>query len=627
MFVVGTAGHVDHGKSTLVEALTGIDPDRLREEKEREMTIDLGFAWVTLPDGETVGVVDMPGHRDFIENMLAGVGGIDAALFVIAADEGVMPQTEEHLAILDLLEIESGVVALTKVDLIDDPEWLDLVTLDISEVLEGTVLENAPIIPVSARTGEGIDRLAQALADCLAGRPPRADKGLPRLPIDRVFTLSGFGTVVTGTLTDGSLALGQTVEIQPGGLTTRIRGLQTHKLKIERAAPGSRVAVNLTGLAKDDLARGQVVTAPGWLKPTVLVDVDYRHLPSIEQPLRHNVEVKFFSGAAEILARTRVLGQEFIGPGERGWLQLRLEEPVALVKGDHFILRRPSPGQTLGGGVVVDPAPRRRHRRFRHEVVERLETLAEGTPEEILLHTLQSWGPLTTAKLAQQGELNPVETEKLVAELIEQGQIVPLGGQGATQLLVAHSRWADLVQGATSQLAAYHHTNPLKVGMMREELKSRLKLAPKEFHGFVERAAAAGELVDEGVTVRLPSHEVRLSSQQQATVDRLIHAFHRDPFGTPSYKDAAGAVGEEVLGVLINRGELVQASPDVLFLKETVAQAENQVRWSVEQNGSITVAQARDLFQSSRKYVLALLEYFDQQGITRREGDVRTMAD
>jgi selenocysteine-specific elongation factor len=627
MFVVGTAGHVDHGKSTLVEALTGIDPDRLREEKEREMTIDLGFAWVTLPNGETVGVIDVPGHRDFIENMLAGVGGIDAALFVIAADEGVMPQTEEHLAILDLLEIQTGVVALTKIDLVDDPEWLDLVTLDISEALEGTVLESAPIIPVSARTGEGIDKLAQALADCLAGQPARVDKGLPRLPIDRVFTLSGFGTIVTGTLTDGSLSLGETVEIQPGELTSRIRGLQTHRLKIERATPGSRVAVNLTGLAKDDLARGQVVTTPGWLKPTVLVDVEYRHLATVEQPLRHNVEVKFFSGAAEILARTRVLGQEFIAPGQHGWLQLRLAEPVAVVKGDHFILRRPSPGQTLGGGVVVDPAPRRRHRRFRQEVIERLETLAEGTPEEILLHTLQTRGPLTTAKLAQQSELSPAETNKLVAELIEQGQIMPLGGQGAGQLLIAGSRWDDLLREATNQVAAYHRNNPLKEGMMREELKSRLKLAPKEFNGFMERAAEAGALVDEGIIVRLPSHEVRLSPQQQSSVDRLLGQFHRDPFSTPSYKDAAEAVGEEVLGVLINRGELVQVSPDVLFLVETVAHAESQVRRFVGQHGSITVAQARDLFQSSRKYVLALLEYFDRRGITRREGDVRVMAD
>jgi selenocysteine-specific elongation factor len=370
-----------------------------------------------------------------------------------------------------------------------------------------------------------------------------------------------------------------------------------------------------------------VVTTPGWLKPTMLVDVEYRHLAAVHQPLRHNVEVKFFSGAAEILARTRVLGQEFIAPGQQGWLQLRLEEPAALVKGDHFILRRPSPGQTLGGGIVVDPAPRRRHRRFRPEVIERLETLAEGTPEEILLHTLQTRGPLTTTKLAQQSELSPSETDKLVTQLIEQGQIIPLGGQGATQLLIARSRWDELLRQATDQVAAYHRSNPLKEGMMREELKSRLKLTPKEFNGFIERAAEIGELVDEGITVRLPAHQVRLSPQQQASVDRLLSQFRRDPFGTPSYKDAVEAVGEEVLGVLINHGELVQVSPDVLFLIETVAQAESQVRRFVGQHGSITVAQARDLFQSSRKYVLALLEYFDQRGITRREGDVRIMAD
>jgi selenocysteine-specific elongation factor len=315
MFVIGTAGHVDHGKSTLVEALTGINPDRLREEQEREMTIDLGFAWVDLPGGETIGIVDVPGHRDFIENMLAGVGGIDAALFVIAADEGVMPQTREHLAILDLLEVNGGVIALTKTDLVDDAEWLELVTLDVAETLEDTVLADASIIPVSARTGRGLERLKQALADCLSGRPPRPDKGRPRLPVDRVFTLSGFGTVVTGTLTDGVLESGQTIEVQPGGRTSRIRGLQTHKEKIDRAAPGSRVAINLTGIRKSDLERGQVVTTPGWLRPTVLTDVRYRHLPRSDRPLRHNEEVKLFSGSAETLARTRVLGQERVGDG------------------------------------------------------------------------------------------------------------------------------------------------------------------------------------------------------------------------------------------------------------------------------------------------------------------------
>jgi len=627
MFVIGTAGHVDHGKSTLVEALTGIDPDRLREEKEREMTIDLGFAWVDLPGGELIGIVDVPGHRDFIENMLAGVGGIDAALFVIAADEGVMPQTEEHLAILDLLEVDGGVVALTKSDLVDDPEWLELVTLDVSETLEGTVLADAPIIPVSAKSRDGLDRLAQALADCLSGRPPRADKGRPRLPIDRVFSLSGFGTVVTGTLTDGIIRLGETVEVQPGGLTSRIRGLQTHKQKIEIAAPGSRVAVNLTGLSKSDLLRGQVVTTPGWLHPTVLVDVQYRHLNNLKKPLRHNQEVKFFSGSAEVLARTRILGQELIAPGESGWVQLRLREPVALVKGDRFILRLPSPGQTLGGGIIVEPAPRRRHRRFRPDVVDRLETLAEGTPAEILLQALETRGPLTAGDAAKQSGLDPAEVKSLAAEMIESDQIIPLGNQGPAQLLLAHSRWSTLLRTATEQLANHHRVNPLKPGMMREELKSKLGLNPKEFNGFMLRAAQEGQLLDEGVFVRLPDHEIRFTAEQEAAVQRLLRRFHADPYGTPSTKECASAVGEEVLVVLISRGELVQVSSDVLFRAETIRRAERELRRFITQHKSITVAQARDLFRSSRKYVLNLLEYLDRQGVTRREGDARVLVD
>ena len=627
MFVIGTAGHVDHGKSTLVKALTGIDPDRLREEKEREMTIDLGFAWVDLPGGEMIGIVDVPGHRDFIENMLAGVGGIDAALFVIAADEGVMPQTQEHLAILDLLEVDGGVVALTKSDLVDDPEWLELVTLDVSETLEGTVLADAPIIPVSAKSRDGLDRLALALADCLSGRPPRADKGRPRLPIDRVFSLSGFGTVVTGTLTDGIIRLGETVEVQPGGLTSRIRGLQTHKQKIEIATPGSRVAVNLTGLSKSELLRGQVVTTPGWLRPTVLVDVQYRHLNNLEKPLRHNQEVKFFSGSAEVLARTRVLGQELIAPGESGWVQLRLREPAALVKGDRFILRLPSPGQTLGGGIIVEPAPRRRHRRFRLDVVGRLETLAEGTPAEILLQALETRGPLTAGDAAKQSGLDPAVVKSLAAEMIESGQVVPLGSQGPAQLLLAHSRWSALLRTATEQLANHHRANPLKPGMMREELKSRLGLNPKEFNGFMLRAAQEGQLLDEGVLIRLPSHEIRFTAEQEAAVQRLLRSFHADPYGTPSTKECASAVGEEVLVVLISRGELVQVSSDVLFLAETVRRAERELRRFVTQHESITVGQARDLFRSSRKYVLNLLEYLDRQGVTRRDGDARVLVD
>ncbi|MEJ2733589.1 MAG: selenocysteine-specific translation elongation factor [Anaerolineae bacterium] len=329
MRVIGTAGHVDHGKSTLVHALTGIDPDRLKEEKEREMTIDLGFAWLTLPSGERVGIVDVPGHKDFIKNMLAGVGGIDAALFVVAADEGVMPQTREHLAILDLLQVRGGIVALTKTDMAEDEDWLELVEADLLEVLEGTVLDGAPVVRCSARTGEGLEELLAELDRYLATSAPRRDRNRPRLPVDRVFTIPGFGTVVTGTLSEGTLASGQEVELQPSGLKARIRGLQTHKQKIEQAVPGSRVAINLTGVSKELVQRGDVVTTPGWLVPTTLVDCQLRYLPDAPVPLKHNATVDFFSGAAETQAQVRLLGTRVLAPGDDGWVQLRLKEPVA----------------------------------------------------------------------------------------------------------------------------------------------------------------------------------------------------------------------------------------------------------------------------------------------------------
>ena len=433
MYVIGTAGHVDHGKSTLVHALTGIDPDRLREEKEREMTIDLGFAWLTLPNGESVGVVDVPGHRDFIENMLAGVGGIDAALFIVAADEGVMPQTREHLAILDLLGIDRGIVALTKLDMAESEEWVELVAADVSETLEGTALEGAPIIPVSARTGQGLDELTTALQEMLSQVEPRRDRGRPRLPVDRVFSISGFGTVVTGTLADGCFEVGQEVEILPQGLKARVRGLQTHKQKVERVSPGSRVAMNLTGVGKADLKRGDVITIPGWLRPTVLVDVQLRYLPDTLQsgsgqalrPLRHNTQLKFFSGAAETLARVRILGQETLPPGQTGWVQLRLQEPMTLVKGDRFIVRRPSPPTTVGGGVAVDPNPGRKHRRFRPEVLDRLETLAQGSPAEILLQALERQGPTLVRDLLSASGLGDAAPDAL-AQLLDEGGAVPL---------------------------------------------------------------------------------------------------------------------------------------------------------------------------------------------------------
>jgi len=625
--VIGTAGHVDHGKSTLVQALTGINPDRLREEQEREMTIDLGFAWLTLPNGESVGIVDVPGHRDFIENMLAGVGGIDAALFVIAADEGVMPQTREHLAILDLLRIPGGVVALTKIDLIDDPDWLELVQADVSEALQGTVLDGAPIIPVSARTGQGLAELTAALQEVLARTPPRPDRGRPRLWIDRVFTIGGFGTVVTGTLVDGHLEVGQEVEILPRGLRARIRGLQTHKTRIQRAVPGSRVAINLTGVSKQDLARGDLVTTPGWLRPTTLTDVRLDLLRDAPFPLKHNAFVKFFCGSAETVARVRLLGTETLAPGESGWVQLELDDPLPLVRGDRFIIRIPSPAVTVGGGEVVDPNPGRKHRRFRPEVLARLETLARGTPAEVLLQTLERRGPLTVRDLIEVSGLGEAAPEAL-AELFSTGDAVVLDAvpePAPARLVVSRSWWSATTARMRDELAAYHARYPLRSGMSREELRSALRLDPRAYNGLLARAAADGLIVDEAATVRLPEHQVRFTPQQQQAVDDLLARFRAAPYATPSVKEAAALVGEEVLGVLLARGDLVQVSPEVLFLRETYEEMVERIRAHIQQQGSITLAQVRDLFQTSRKYAQALLEYLDGVGVTRRVGDERVL--
>ena len=357
MRVIGTAGHVDHGKSTLIAALTGINPDRLKEEQERQMTIDLGFAWLTLPGGQEIGIVDVPGHRDFIENMLAGIGGIDAALLVIAADEGVMPQTREHLAILDLLQIQHGLVVLTKIDLVDDSGWLDLVETDVRTALRGTVLQDAPILRVSSLTRAGFPELLQALDTLLEKLPSRPNLGRPRLPVDRVFSILGFGTVVTGTLADGQLAVGDELEILPAGLRTRIRGLQTHKKKEETANPGSRVAVNLSGVEVEQIRRGEVLAHPGQYTPTRRLDVQFRLLADISAPLHHHTEVKLFTGTSETIADLRLLAADSLNPGETGWLQLELRHPILAVRGDHYILRRPSPARRSVAAWSLTPSP------------------------------------------------------------------------------------------------------------------------------------------------------------------------------------------------------------------------------------------------------------------------------
>lgn len=620
MHVIGTAGHVDHGKSTLVEALTGIDPDRLEEEKSREMTIDLGFAWLTL-NGEEVGIVDVPGHRDFIENMLAGVGGIDLALFVIAADEGVMPQTREHLAILDLLEIKRGVVALTKSDLVDDPDWLELVTIEVADVLNGTSLSAAPIIPVSARTGAGLTELKTAISSLLIEIGPARDWGKARLPIDRVFSLSGFGTVVTGTLLDGSFRVGDDVHIQPGNMTGRIRGLQTHKTKREVAHPGSRVAVNLTGVSRDDLSRGQVVVLPGLLRETKLVDTLYRQLRDATAPLNHNAEVKLFIGSAEVTARTRIIGQEKIEPGEEGWVQLALSAPAAVLRGDRFILRRPSPGETIGGGHVLDPHPGRRHRRFKEEVVSRFQALTQGSTDELVLSILSRLGPTPTSVLIDQTGLPKEEVGKAIQLLIADGRILNLG-----KVLLATPVWNALREKLLEELSAFHREAPLRVGMEREAVRGKIQTSPIVFNALVGELTAANLLVESGTLLKLPDHKVALSNEQEVAVSKLMDQFKEQGILSPSPKECKAMVGESVYYALVDLGRIKAVGEDVVYTREMYDDLIGRLTEYLHHNGSISAPEARDLLGASRKYAIALLEHMDELRITRRSGDIRLSA-
>jgi selenocysteine-specific elongation factor len=632
MRVVGTAGHVDHGKSTLIQALTGIDPDRLAEEKERGMTIDLGFAWLKLPSGQEVSIVDVPGHERFIHNMLAGVGGIDIALLVVAADEGVMPQTREHLDILDLLAIPSGVVVVTKVDLVDE-EWLELVTAEIEEAVAGTVMAGAPIVPVSSVTRAGLDELVALLDHLLQQERTRPTTGRSRLAIDRVFTISGFGTVVTGTLLDGELQVGQEVEIQPGGRRARVRGLQSHRRKVDCAPSGTRVAVNLAGVATEDLVRGEVITAPGSLRATRLVDVKLRVLEDAPRPLIHNMPLTFHTGAAETMAKASLLDRQQIEPGDVAWAQIRLSSEVALAKGDLFIVRAPSPSATMGGGTVVEPHPRR-HRRHQAPVLERLAVLERGAPEEIVLAQLHLREPTEFQSLAGRAGLSTEETRAVVAALIESGAVVPLDGSegGATRivsntLLTSRAGWDRIAAGARSQIEAHHRTYPLRRGMPKEELRTRIGLDSRTFARVVGRLLGEGVVREAGPFLALPNHEVCLAPEIQIRADRLLanlRAAGASPPGRRELEEWHG-LSSEASQVLIERGDLVEVAPDLIYLRDMLDRIVGDVVAAIRQHGSISVAGVRDLTGTSRKYSLAILAHLDEHRVTRRVGDDRVL--
>ncbi len=617
MFVLGTAGHVDHGKSRLVQAMTGMDPDRLAEEKERGMTIDLGFAWLKLPSGREVSIVDVPGHERFIKNMLAGVGGIDLALLIIAADEGIMPQTREHLAILDLLRVGRGVIVVTKKDLVDE-ELLELVTMEVKEALSGTSLAEAPMVAVSAVTGDGLPELVSTIDRLLDATPPKRDIGRPRLPIDRVFTIAGFGTVVTGTLVDGSLSVGQEVEIVPPRLRARIRGLQTHKKKLEKVPPGSRVAANLTGLSTDELVRGHVLVTPDWLRPTSMVDAKVRLLSTLARPLKHNAEVSFHSNALEVVAKARLLDRDELKPGETGWAQLVFAEPAAVVKGDMFIIR--SPVETLGGGDIVD-AYARRHRRFQAVIIEGLAAREKGSAEDVLLATLEAREPIDVAELAHRASMSPGDARQAVEALVSQKRVMMLGDRGPHTLLFSAAGWQRLSGSVSQSLAAYHRQFPLRSGMPKEELRSKLKASAGSFPPMLQLLVKDGVLAEDVKAVRLPSHRVQLSAGQKALTDAYLAALARNPY----YPPAELTIAPELLDVLIEQHEAVKVADNVVFAAAAYREMLDRIMVRMKQNGKITVAEVRDMFQTSRKYALAFMEHLDEQKITRRVGDERVL--
>jgi len=616
VFVLGTAGHIDHGKSVLVHAVSGIDPDRLREEKERGMTIDLGFAWMKLPSGQEVGIVDVPGHEHFIKNMLAGVGGIDLALLIVAANEGVMPQTKEHLAILDLLGVKRGVVAITKKDLVDE-EWLSLVTLEVEELIRHTTLSQAPIIAVSALTGEGLPDLISAIDNLLSSTEPRRDLGRPRLPIDRVFTIAGSGTVVTGTLIDGPLSRGQEVEIVPAGLKSRLRGLQTHKARIDTASPGSRVAANLTGVATSQLHRGDVLTIPGWLRPTTMLDAELRLLPYLHRPLRHSATISFHTGTTETMAKVRLLDKDRLEPGDSGWAQLALDKPVAVVKEDRFIIR--SPTETLGGGIIIDPHARR-HRRFRPAIIQSLEARKGGTAQEVIMATLGMRQPVEQSALLAQCQLPASEAQPAIEELIQQQKVIAIG-QGEHRLLFTSLRWERLVEEAVAMVRDYHHRFPLRPGMPKVELESKLKLPKHSATDALQRLVKAGALTAEKAVVRLRSHRISLTPEQQARIDNFLNSLAENPYAPPS-----SLIPEpDLLNLLVEQHQVVKVSDDVVFAASTYNEIVNKVTARIKEQGKVTLAEVRDLFGTSRKYAQAILEHLDEMKITRRIGDERVL--
>ena len=616
MFVAGTAGHVDHGKSTLIEKLTGIDPDRLRVEKARGMTIELGFAWLELDDGREISIVDVPGHERFVRTMLMGAGGFDLALLVVAGDEGPMPQTREHLAILDLLEVQDGIVVITKSDLAD-PELVELIEIEVSELLEGTSLEGSPTVAVSAETGDGLSELRGMIADVASNRDPRTDAGRPRLFVDRSFSVAGFGAVVTGTLDGGQLSVGDEVELLPSGETARIRGLQTHKSEVEIAQPGTRVAASLSGVSHTEIERGEALVRRGQFAATSVFDASIRSIVDAKRPIKHNHHVTLYGGTWEEPATLRLLAQNELEAGQSGWAQIKMSGSRPIAQGDRFVVR--DSNDTLGGGValVVD-APR--HRRNDPAVVEHLQILSEGRSEEVVYHALNTLGVANRQQIAGATHMMPAEIDADIAGLLANGRLTQLT-DGSNPLYATQASFQSMLQTSLKALQGYHKRYPLRRGMPREELRNRLALPGSSFDATVASFSDSDAIAQEGNVVRLAGHVVQFSAEQKREVDRYLGVLREHRYSPPAWNK----IDDELLGALADRREVVSAGPDVVFAADAYDEMRDSVINFCNSNTGVSINDVRELLGTSRKYSLALLEQLDRENVTMRVGDMRVL--
>jgi selenocysteine-specific elongation factor len=628
-FIIGTAGHIDHGKTELIKALTGVDTDRLQEEKERGISIELGFAELDLPGGIAAGIVDVPGHEHFIKNMLSGATGFDMVLLTVAADDGVMPQTVEHLAIVDLLDVKEGVVVITKADLVD-ADILELVEEDVEQALEGTALEGAEIVVTSSRTGQGLDELRQAISRIAQGVVLRDSQGPFRLPVDRVFSLKGIGTVITGTLWQGSVADGDEAMIFPAARKVRVRNVQVHGEDVDRALAGQRVALNLPGISKHEIERGDVIGSLPYLHASLMLDAHLRLLPAA-RPLKNRARVRLHHGTREVMARVILLGgREQLLATEEADVQYMLEAPLVALYGDRYILRSYSPMTTIGGGVLLDTHPRK-HRHQQASILSSLKKRREGDPQELLLLiTEENKKPLNEAQLLSLAEIKEDTFKAAMKALLSEEKLLTLRGEG--QAFYSSPALAEsILKELTELIGQMHEANPLKPGIDKEAVRARMKeaLEPEVFEALIRAAASKGQIEAEGGRLRLKGKGRSLSEKELAEKEALKKAIVEGAFNPPLFKELGQNLGldrsklRDLLRILMEEGEIEQVNPDYFLAEGRLEEAEERIRSFIAENGRLGVSELRDMLGASRKYSIPLLEYFDRKRVTRREGDYR----